>query len=66
MASLNDLEVGKRYSVYDARARKELVFGVVQDGCKVMIKFEGSHITPINYDPVLIFDKKEWDSIKPV
>lgn len=66
MASLKDLEVGKRYSVFDARAKKELVFGVVQDGYKIMIWFEDTNIPPMNYDPVFIFNKQEWDSVKPV
>ncbi|WP_429037519.1 hypothetical protein [Aeromonas media] len=61
---LSDLKDGKRYSVYDARAKADLFFTVTINGGKTMIVFEDTRIPPGPYDPVLLFDNKEWDSIK--
>lgn len=65
MAILSDLKAGNRYSVYDARAKADLIFAVTVTGGKTMIEFEDPRIAPGPYDPVMLFNNNEWASIKP-
>ncbi|MND11716.1 hypothetical protein D3C87_764820 [compost metagenome] len=59
----SDLIDGKRYSVYDARAKRDLYFVAKQENGSIMIQFEDENIPPGSYNPVMMFNDDEWRSI---
>lgn len=46
--------------------KADLIFAVTVTGGKTMIEFEDPRIAPSPYDPVMLFNEKEWASIKAV
>lgn len=59
----SDLIDGKRYSVHDARAKRDLYFVAELENGKIRIQFEDNNIPPGSYNPDVIFNDDEWRSI---